>query len=83
MSLRKGVKVLYRTPDDMFQYRWQPQTFQKKIKPDGYKRRNYPKCDCKPGTQGEDWQVDFVYKLVVDGNNVEHHYAYVECDYVL
>ncbi len=82
MSLRKGVKVLYRTPDDTFQYRWQPQTFKKSIKPNDYNTTEFPKCTARAGTQGEDWDVGFVYKLVISADGTEHHYAYVECDYV-
>ena len=80
MSL-KGKRVFYRTPDTAFQYKWAPENFRKEIKPNKFKVREFPKCEALPGTQGEDWTVDFVYKLVItDGQ--EHHYAYVECDYV-
>ena len=81
MSL-KGRTVFYRTPDDTFQYKWAPDTFRKIIHPDKYRVKEKPKCSARPGTQGEDWDVDFVYKLFTTTDGVEHHFAYVECDYV-
>lgn len=80
MSL-KGKQIFYRTPDKGFQYKWAPDTFSKDIRPRRLRIRTRKNCTATPGSQGEDFDTGYVYKLVI--NDVEHHYAYVACDFVM
>jgi hypothetical protein len=75
----KGAKVFTRKPYDKNLYKWSPQQETKKAakksQPDGIG------CTATPNSQGEDWNVTYVYEKVIT-NSIEHRYAYVECDYV-
>lgn len=59
-------------------YRWNPDDYSYD-KPMPIKQQRY--CTAYPGTQGQDWQTNYVYDLVVVKSQ-QLRLAYVECDYV-
>ena len=60
-------------------YRWAPVINEKSAKTDGVGKNFY--CTATHRSQGEDWRVTYVYKIVVvDG--IQKRIAYVACDYV-
>jgi hypothetical protein len=71
----------YRLPNEKFIYKWTPKEYDPKTKLIG-KSNKKVLCTAEPGSQGEDFITTYVYKLSYIPNNVEHKYAYVECDYV-
>ena len=81
MSL-KGKKVFTRRPSSAFLYKWAPnESLNKKKKT--LKKSKLPFCTATPNSNGEDFNVTYVYNEVIDPNGVVHRYAYVECDYVV
>ena len=71
----------YRLPNEKFVYKWTPQSYGEKSRTKS-KSNNQVLCTAEPGSQGEDFITGYVYKLSYLPDNVEHRYAYVECDYV-
>ena len=84
MGLDKNNIILFRAGagvDSPNQYKWQPKEMNKKKFPKRQTLKRKPRCDAKAGSQGEDYDVTYVYKLsFVDIKEI--HLAYVECDYV-
>lgn len=60
-------------------YKWEPIPADKKRTGREGKRPTF--CTATPGSQGEDWNCNYVYDLTVI-NGQQHRFAYVECDYV-
>lgn len=71
----------YRLPNEKFIYKWSPPTYESKTRLKSIDNRKVI-CTATPGSQGEDFGTGYVYFLSFVPNNVEHRYAYVECDYV-
>jgi hypothetical protein len=81
MALGSKKGPFYRLPNEKFIYKWSPQPYDPKTKTKSGSNKKVL-CDAPPGSQGEDFNTTYVYKLSYIPNNVEHRYAYVECDYV-
>lgn len=71
----------YRLPNEKFIYKWSPSTYDPKTKIKGISNKKVL-CTATPGSQGEDFSTGYVYFLTYLPDNIEHRYAYVECDYV-
>jgi len=74
-----GKKIFVRKPYDKNLYKWSPTDDAKKKKKKS--STGAPECTATAGSQGEDWDVIYVYNRVII-NGIEHRNAYVECDYV-
>lgn len=72
-------KIFTRKPYNSFLYKWSPETSIVKKPREEKLRAQF--CDAIKFSQGEDWNVTYVYDLVYN-NGAYHRYAYVECDYV-
>jgi hypothetical protein len=80
MGIGNKSGPFYRLPNEKFIYKWTPSTYDgKKLKNINHKKIL---CTATAGSQGEDFVTGYVYFLTYLPNNVEHRYAYVECDYV-
>jgi hypothetical protein len=75
----KGAKVFTRKPYDKQLYKWSPHDDVRKKKKKT--AAGIPDCTATAGSQGEDWNVTYVYQRTIL-KGIEHRYAYVECDYV-
>jgi len=67
-------------------YSWSPgcPDFTKKKRTQNINNSNHSRilyCSAIAGSQGEDWFTTYVYSLGFV-NNIQSHFAYVECDYV-
>lgn len=71
----------YRLPNEKFIYKWSPTPYEPKTRLKSTSNKKVL-CTATPGSQGEDFTTGYVYFLSYIPNNVEHRYAYVECDYV-
>lgn len=76
----KEKKIFSRKPYNSFLYKWSPDTTSLKSKIT--LQNGLPTfCNALPFSQGEDWVTTYTYNFSVV-NGMEHHGAYVECDYV-
>jgi hypothetical protein len=81
MALGDKKGPFYRLPVEKFVYKWTPQPFEPKTKVSGKSNKKIL-CTAVPNSQGEDFVTEYVYKLTYKPDNMEHKYAYVECNYV-
>lgn len=79
IGTKKGP--FYRLPNEKYIYKWSPQPFEPKKKLSGKSNKKIT-CDAEPDSQGEDFNTTYVYYLTYIPDNVEHRFAYVECNYV-
>jgi len=75
---KNGKKIFNRKPYDKNLYKWSPNSDDRKNKKKTVAGRE---CEAAAGSQGEDWNVTYVYEKVIT-SGIEHRIAYVECDYV-